>query len=664
MPRRLLATALALLAMLAGCTPTRPDAPAIVERSPKPQQVLVLCYHDLADSGADQSYVAVTSAKLVQQLSWLKRNGWTAVSVDDILAARDGRRKLPEKAVLLTFDDGYASFYTRVFPLLKEFRYPAVLALVGSWMAGKPGETVGYGDAALPRERFMTWDEVREVAASGLVEIAAHSGQSHLGIPANPQGNREPAIVTRRYDAADGSYEREAAYRDRLRQDAEGISATIRRETGRAPRAMVWPYGEHSGLAISIFGAAGMPITMTLIDGPADPRALDEMPRHLVAADPDLATFVADLRDQAVAAPGPVRVVHVDLDYVYDPDPAQQARNLDRLIERIRDYQISTVYLQAFADPAGSGLVREVYFPNRQLPVRADLFNRVAWQLRTRAQVEVFAWLPVLAFDLPGAKVLAWNKDTGAAAPDPAAYRRLSPFDAAARGRILSLYEDLARNAPVSGLLFHDDAFLSDFEDASAPALDAYARAGLPRSIAAIRGDPELFRRWTSLKTETLIAFTQELAARVRLYRSPLKTARNIFARPLLEPESEAWFAQNYDRFLAAYDQTAVMAMPYMENVPAGEADAWLRRLVERASRRPGGLARTVFELQAVDWRVAGDAAARRIPTETLAGQMRLLARFGARNYGYYPDDFIGGHPDAAALHRALSLQSHPYRPR
>ena len=52
-------------------------------------------------------------------------------SVDDLLAARDGRKALPEKAVLLTFDDGYESFYTRVFPILKAFRFPAVLALVG-----------------------------------------------------------------------------------------------------------------------------------------------------------------------------------------------------------------------------------------------------------------------------------------------------------------------------------------------------------------------------------------------------------------------------------------------------------------------------------------------------------------------------------------------------
>ncbi len=46
-----------------------------------------------------------------------------------------------------------------------------------------------------------------------------------------------------------------------------------------------------------------------------------------------------------------------------------------------------------------------------------------------------------------------------------------------------------------------------------------------------------------------------------------VKTARNIFALPLLEPESEAWFAQNLDDFLAAYDWTVPMAMPLMESV-------------------------------------------------------------------------------------------------
>ena len=63
---------------------------------------------------------------------------------------------------------------------------------------------------------------------------------------------------------------------------------------------------------------------------------------------------------------------------------------------------MNTVYLQAFSDPDGNGSADAVYFPCRRLPMRADLFNRVAWQIRTRTQVRrLYAWMPALAWELP-----------------------------------------------------------------------------------------------------------------------------------------------------------------------------------------------------------------------------------------------------------------------
>ena len=406
-----------------------------------------------------------------------------------------------------------------------------------------------------------------------------------------------------------------------------------------------------------------MPITMTLIDAPASSDRLAALPRHLINNDPSLPDFVSELHDLATS--GPIRAVQVDLDYVYDPDPVQTDRNLGVLVQRIRDLKINTVFLEAFADPTGSGLAREVYFPNQQMPMRADLFNRAAWQLRTRAQVKVFAWLPVLSFDFGAATafqpVLAAEKDGQGAAIDPQQYRRLSPFDPAARQKIIALYEDLARQASVDGLLFHDDALLSDFEDASPAALAAYRAAGFPASIAAIRADPKLMARWTAFKTDALINFTKEIADHVREFRSPLRTARNLYARPMLEKDSAAWFAQDYDRFLASYDIVAVMAMPRMENVPEREAMGWLGKLVAQARQRPGGLKRTLFELQSVDWRKGADDPARDIASDEMAAQMRFLERQGALNFGYYPDDFLRDHPEAKRLHPVMSLQSHPY---
>lgn len=643
-----------------------------------PRDFIALAWHNIEDHDPDQRFVGVSTDRLVAQLSWLQRNGYTPVSIDDLLAARAGRKPLPDKAVLLTFDDGYESFYTRAWPILRAFRFPAVLALVGSWMEGGPDSTVPYapdtsgaprpgdpsvkfGDLTVRRDLFLTWNQVREIAASGRIEIASHSYDAHRGTLANPQGNSEPDVTTRRFDRASGSYEDDAEERRKLEADTARMAAKIGRETGRRPRVMVWPYGEQNELSVSIAAANGMPITLTLVDAMATLDTMNAIPRHLVTPDPPLHEFVTELR--TFADPSPRRVVQVDLDYVYDPDPAQQERNVGLLVQRVYEMQINTVFLQAFADPDGTGLARAVYFPNRLLPMRADLFNRVSWQLRTRAHVKVFAWMPVLAFDFGGsvATVLAWNPRDGTAAADPKTYSRVSPFDAAARAKVLMMYDDLARSTPFEGLLFHDDALLSDFEDASPPALAAYAKAGLPASVATIRADPGMMRRWTRLKTDALIEFTNELTARAKIYRSPLFTARSMYARPVLDGESEAWFAQNLDRFLASYDYTAIMAMPAMENVPAGDSDAWLRRLVATVATRPLGLKRTIFELQAVDWRNRPARGGTAIPAQTLVRQMRLLLRLGALNFGYYPDDFIAGLPDQHTLHPAFSLQSYPY---
>ncbi len=124
-------------------------------------------------------------------------------------------------------------------------------------------------------------------------------------------------------------------------------------------------------------------------------------------------------------------------------------------------------------------------------------------------------------------------------------------------------------------------------------------------------------------KSQTLTRFTLDLRQAVQAIRGPqVKTARNLFALPILEPQSEAWFAQNLDDFLAAYDWTVPMAMPLMESVPIDASQAWLTRLVQAVASHPGALKKTIFELQARDWNRRQQNA---IPDQQLADWMRLL---------------------------------------
>lgn len=614
----------------------------------------VLAYHDIRDDvvgNYDPDQYAVSTANLIDHFSWLRLNGYSPVSIDDILAARQGGEPLPDRAVLLTFDDGYKSVATHVLPLLELFDYPAVVSIVTDWIeSDRDASQAGY---ELTRDDFLTWNELRMLAEHDLVEIGSHSHDLHRGVTGNPQGNEQPAAVTMRY--TDGRYESPEAYAARVREDLQKSIAAIEAGTGTRPRVMTWPFGAHSEIGIEIASELGMPVTLTLTGGINSVDDLSALSRHLIQANPevgDLAWFV--LRPESLPA---VRAAHVDLDYVYSDDPAQQEANLGRLLDRIKALEITHVFLQAFADPDADGGAQALYFPNRYLPMRADLFNRVAWQLQTRAGVIVYAWLPILSYEGdgidPGWRVA--QRKQGELAHDRASEPRLSPFSEDAHTIINGIYADLARHAQFQGILFHDDGRFNEFEDASAPALAAYRqRFGQGFSFEQLNDDPALTADWARFRTDALIDLTDELTATVRRFRPHIKTARNLFATALLEPHAELRLAQSFDAFTRSYDYVAVMAMPRFENYTNHRA--FYEQLATKTLGNGRNGDNIIFELQTVDWRTR-----ERIDPVEIRDTMRYLQALGVRNLAYYPDDFITGHPDLQALREGMSVAVFPF---
>ncbi|UOO81578.1 poly-beta-1,6-N-acetyl-D-glucosamine N-deacetylase PgaB [Uruburuella testudinis] len=610
-----------------------------------------LCYHDVVDetrpaaaSRRDDQFEGdlqrqyfpqtITVQKLVAHFNWLQSNGYTPVSWAQIQAARAGQGRLPEKPVLLTFDDGYESFYRLVFPLLKAYRFPAVFAVVTGWLDTPEGGTIAYGRQQLPRRDFVSWAQVKEMHDSGLVEIASHTHNLHRSLQGNPGGSQFAAVLSGHY--RNGRYETESEYRARLRDDFRRSAASIARHTGQRPRVMVWPYGQFSETAAQIAREEGYESDLTLNDKKLNTARDSRQGRELITQETRL-DFLNSYLNGKMFARDIQRVVHVDLDYVYDPDPAQLNRNLDKLVQRMADYGISTVYLQAYADSDGNGVAEALYFPNRYLKVKADLFSRVAWQLMTRAGVEVYAWMPMMAFDFGGGHEYITHHQTGR--PDPKHYLRLSPYHAGNREKVAALYRDLAFHSRFNGILFHDDGFLTDFEANGGQTTQTLAEAGA--------------------KTDDLIAYSKQLQQAALAYSyngsDMLKSARNIYAGVVMDPQAEKWFAQSLSKFAAAYDYTAIMAMPYMEHeqpLNPVQAQAWLKKLTVAVKGSGVAPEKTVFELQARNWRTEEP-----VRSEELAGWMQLLKAEGIRNFGYYPDDFLNNRPDSKVLHPYFSMK-------
>nr|WP_227592174.1 poly-beta-1,6-N-acetyl-D-glucosamine N-deacetylase PgaB [Acinetobacter sp. SK-43] len=621
----------------------------------------VIGYHEITDEkdALIPSY-AVTTQQFSEHIQSLKKNGCHFINVDQLIKAHQGKYRLPKKPVLLTVDDGYQSFYQNAYPIIRKNKIPVLLAVVGSWLEPSNLEKVDFGGEPIDRNKILSWSELKEMQSSGLVEIASHSYHLHEGVNANPQGNLEPAAISRIYDPKNQSYESDSAYQQRIYQDLKKNNDLLQAHGLRSPRVMVWPYGRYNMQLVQTAKQLGMPITITLDDG-ADhaKQSLQNMSRILIQGNMSTNALAQEIKNRELNLNDnnrPQKIMHVDLDYIYDPDPQQEERNLSHLLERINGMGVNTVYLQAFSDPDANGSADMVYFPNRHIPMRADLFNRVAWQIQTRTSVQrLYAWMPMLAWELPKtnpvANELVQTQQAKAGEHLNMGYIRLSPFSPKARQTIKEIYQDLGKSTPFDGLLFHDDVTLSDYEDASPQALAAYTQQGLTTDLAKIRNNDADLQKWTAYKTRYLDDFAMELANEVRQYQPYLMTARNLYAQVALNAYAENWYAQSLEQSLNRYDFTAIMAMPYMEKVD--QPEQFYSNILKRLKKYPNGIKKSVMELQAVNWR--ND---QKIPSEEMAATIKSLYQQGAMHIAYYPDDPIKDHPDVKQMHDAFAQKS------
>lgn len=345
-----------------------------------------------------------------------------------------------------------------------------------------------------------------------------------------------------------------------------------------------------------------------------------------------------------------MRIMHIDLDYLYDVDKTQQKRNISALIQRIQQLQPNTIFLQAFADPDANGSADLVYFNNRHIPVLENLFEPVVQQIKKQSAVRhVYAWMPLLAWKLPNSEQVQYVEHSQG---KKEGYIRLSPFSEKNQRIIAEIFTDFIQNSSVDGVLYHDDITLSDYEDSSETALIMYEKWGFNSTDLLNNPSHRNQMAFAQAKTAYLDQFANHISEIMYQTKPELLIARNMYAPVTLNPNSEKWFSQSMRSTYKHYDYNAIMAMPYMEKVQ--EHRKFYLDLIQQAKKYDPDLSRTIFELQATNWLTQTP-----IPTEELANTVNLLKQYGVKHIGYYPDDFIQEHPDIEKLKPAFSPYYH-----
>lgn len=229
--------------------------------------VPILMYHSILRSTNTGGNYIITESAFESDLKYLKDNNYTAIVMKDLIDYIQTGKPLPEKPVILTFDDGYSNNFLYAYPLLKKYNSKAVVSLIGYYTdlyTKTPDENPSYS--------HITWDNVNEMMKSGLVEFQNHSYNLHT----TDKG---------RNGAKKKRGESDSDYRAMLLSDLGKLQDEFKANTGYTPTTFTYPFGSVSNASFDIIKEMGFKASLSCESGmnhiSRDPECLYMLKRYL-----------------------------------------------------------------------------------------------------------------------------------------------------------------------------------------------------------------------------------------------------------------------------------------------------------------------------------------------------------------------------------------------
>lgn len=188
----------------------------------------VIFYHHIQNmdiaKAAGQQNLTVSTDIFISQMKYLKSKGYVTLSSNYLTDFFDKGSPVPNKGVMIIFDDGYQDFYTNAFPILKQLELKAIIALP-TGLVGNPG--------------YMTWEEISQIASSQ-IEIANHTW-SHASL-----NSRNTDLIQKEIITADTQLNQKGYNQNKV---------------------FIYPYGEESAYAINVLQSNGYKLAFTTNPG-------------------------------------------------------------------------------------------------------------------------------------------------------------------------------------------------------------------------------------------------------------------------------------------------------------------------------------------------------------------------------------------------------------
>lgn len=210
----------------------------------------VLMYHHVLKSSGSLGKYTVSPQELENDIRYMQDKGYEAVFVNEVIDYVYSGAPLPEKPMLITFDDGYETMLAYVLPVLRKLNAKAVISVVGAY-------TDFYSKSDLNKSLSysnLNWDEVGALAESGLVEIQNHSYDMHEQKGARHGCKMAAGETTEQYVKA-------------MQDDILLNQEKIKKATGEYPACFTYPYGYYNNTSEKTIKLLGFKASLSCAEG-------------------------------------------------------------------------------------------------------------------------------------------------------------------------------------------------------------------------------------------------------------------------------------------------------------------------------------------------------------------------------------------------------------
>ena len=225
----------------------------------------ILMYHSILDSEKRAGNYVITPEMFENDLKYLKENGYQTIVTKDLIGYVERGESIPEKAVMITFDDGYYNNYSYAYPLLKKYEMKGILSVIGYYTEQYSKETSFNNNYS-----HVTWQMIKEMSDEGVFEIQNHTYNLH-------DLNKRKGILKQKTES-DEQYEK------MLKSDIDKNQKLLELNCGITPVAFTCPFGAVNERALNIIKDMGFKVTYGCEEGvnyiTRNPECLYELKRY------------------------------------------------------------------------------------------------------------------------------------------------------------------------------------------------------------------------------------------------------------------------------------------------------------------------------------------------------------------------------------------------